>query len=187
MTGTKVESVERHGPGPSEHFVVGRVLETRPHPDADRLTVCVVDIGNQSPSQIVCGAPNVAQGQAVAVATPGAVMPDGATLGKAKLRGVESNGMILAEDELAIGRLNVEAVVPAGDLPLGKAEFGSRRGTSRWRRTGEAAHKRDQPEPPPVGPLEPWPGTAPDEGDDRQPSTRSEVQQSREQHRPNVR
>jgi phenylalanyl-tRNA synthetase beta chain len=103
MTGTKVEAVHHHGPGPSERFVVGRVLETRPHPDADRLTVCVVDIGDGAPSQIVCGAPNVAQGQTVAVATPGAVMADGTTLGVAKLRGVESNGMILAEDELAIG------------------------------------------------------------------------------------
>ncbi len=103
MTGTKVEAVEHHGVGGLEHFVVGRVLETQQHPDADRLTVCVVDVGNQEPSTIVCGAPNVAAGQAVAVARPGAVMPDGTTLRKAKLRGVESNGMILAEDELAIG------------------------------------------------------------------------------------
>ena len=103
MTGTKVEAVERHGPGPSEHFVVGRVLETRPHPDADRLTICIVDIGDTDPSQIVCGAPNVAEGQTVAVATPGAVMPNGIMLANIKLRGVESSGMILAEDELAIG------------------------------------------------------------------------------------
>jgi phenylalanyl-tRNA synthetase beta chain len=103
MTGTKVESIHHHGPGPREHFVVGRVLETRAHPDADRLTVCMVDIGDGAPSQIVCGAPNVAAGQTVAVATPGAVMPNGIRLAKIELRGVESNGMILAEDELAIG------------------------------------------------------------------------------------
>ncbi len=103
MTGTKVEAIERHGVAALENFVVGRVLEAGKHPDADRLSVCVVDIGNGSPSQIVCGAPNVAAGQTVAVAKPGAVMPDGSKLGKAKLRGVESNGMILAEDELAIG------------------------------------------------------------------------------------
>src|SRR5213078_361481 len=65
--------------------------------------VCLVDIGEPEPSQIVCGAPNVAAGQTVAVAKPGAVMPDGSKLGKARLRGVESNGMILAEDELSIG------------------------------------------------------------------------------------
>jgi phenylalanyl-tRNA synthetase beta chain len=103
MTGTKVESVERHGVGALEQFVVGRVLERQAHPDADRLSVCIVDVGDGTPSQIVCGAPNVRAGQTVAVAKPGAVMADGTTLGKAKLRGVESNGMILAEDELAIG------------------------------------------------------------------------------------
>jgi phenylalanyl-tRNA synthetase beta chain len=103
MTGTEVERVERHGVGALEHFVVGKVLEAGRHPEADRLSVCMVDIGDGSPSQIVCGAPNVAAGQTVPVATPGAVMPDGTTLGKARLRGVESNGMILAEDELAIG------------------------------------------------------------------------------------
>jgi len=103
LTGTEVERVERHGVTALENFVIGRVLEARPHPNADRLRVCVVDVGAGTPSQIVCGAPNVAAGQTVAVAKPGAVMPDGTTLGRAKLRGVESNGMILAEDEVAIG------------------------------------------------------------------------------------
>ncbi len=103
MTGTEVERVERHGVTALEHFVVGKVVRAEQHPDADRLRVCLVDIGTGEPSQIVCGAPNVAAGQTVAVATPGAVMPDGRRLGKARLRGQESNGMILAEDELAIG------------------------------------------------------------------------------------
>jgi len=103
MTGTEVERVERHGVSALEHFIVGKVLDAQRHPDADRLTVCTVDIGEDRPSQIVCGAPNVAAGQTVAVATPGAVMPDGTTLKKATLRGQESNGMILAEDEVAIG------------------------------------------------------------------------------------
>jgi phenylalanyl-tRNA synthetase beta chain len=103
MTGTEVERIERHGVAALENFVIGRVLEADQHPNADRLRVCVVDIGDDAPSQIVCGAPNVAAGQTVAVAKPGAVMPDGTRLGQAKLRGVESNGMILAEDEVAIG------------------------------------------------------------------------------------
>ncbi len=103
LTGTEVERVERHGVTALENFVIGRVLEAEQHPNADRLRVCVVDIGDGEPSQIVCGAPNVAAGQTVAVAKPGAVMPDGTRLGKAKLRGIESNGMILAEDEVAIG------------------------------------------------------------------------------------
>ena len=103
MTGTKVEAVHRHGVAALEHFVVGKVQTAERHPDADRLSVCTVEVGNGHVAQIVCGAPNVAAGQTVAVARPGAVMPDGTTLGAAKLRGVRSEGMILAEDELAIG------------------------------------------------------------------------------------
>ncbi len=103
MTGTEVERVETHGVTALDRFVVGKVLEAGRHPDADRLTVCQVDVGDDEPSQIVCGAPNVAAGQTVAVAKPGAVMPDGTRLKVAKLRGQPSNGMILAEDEVAIG------------------------------------------------------------------------------------
>ena len=103
MTGTKVEALHRHGVGGLENFLVGRVLSAEQHPDADRLTVCMVDVGQGDPRQIVCGAPNVAAGQIVAVAGPGAIMPDGTRLKRAKLRSVESNGMILAEDEVGIG------------------------------------------------------------------------------------
>jgi phenylalanyl-tRNA synthetase beta chain len=117
MTGTKVEGVEKHGVGAVPQFVVGRVLEARQHPEADRLSVCMVDVGDGAPSQIVCGAPNVAAGQTVAVAKPGAVMPDGNTLGRAELRGVESNGMILAEDELAIGTEHAGILVLTDDGP----------------------------------------------------------------------
>lgn len=108
MTGTEVERVVRHGAPSNEHFVVGKVLDCRRHPDADRLKVCAVDVGETDPVTIVCGAPNVAAGQIVAVARPGALLPDkdrpeGVRLKKARLRGVESDGMILAEDELEIG------------------------------------------------------------------------------------
>ena len=103
LTGTEVDRVHAHGVGALEHFVVGKVLSAERHPDADRLTVCSVDTGAGAPSQIVCGAPNVAAGQTVAVARPGAVLPGGTRLKRAKLRGQESAGMILAEDELAIG------------------------------------------------------------------------------------
>jgi phenylalanyl-tRNA synthetase beta chain len=103
MTGTKVEAVHHHGVDALERFVIGKVVEAGRHPDADRLSICMVDVGDDGPQQIVCGAPNVAAGQTVAVARPGAVMPDGTKLGVAKLRGVESNGVILAEDELGIG------------------------------------------------------------------------------------
>jgi phenylalanyl-tRNA synthetase beta chain len=106
MTGTKVEAIHHHGVSEPERFVVGRVLACERHPDADRLSVCEVDLGPAAPDRpatIVCGAPNVAAGQTVAVATPGAVMPDGMKIKRAKLRGVASEGMILAEQELAIG------------------------------------------------------------------------------------
>ncbi len=105
MTGTKVEAIHSHGVPSTENFVIGRVLSAEPHPDADRLKVCSVDLGlpGGEPACIVCGAPNVAAGQSVAVARPGAVMPDGTRLKKAKLRGVVSEGMILSESELEIG------------------------------------------------------------------------------------
>jgi phenylalanyl-tRNA synthetase beta chain len=103
LTGTEVERVVSHGVPSVENFTIGRVLSAEQHPDADRLKVCRVDLGGEEPAQIVCGAPNVAAGQTVAVAQPGAVMPDGTKLRKAKLRGVESHGMILSEPELQIG------------------------------------------------------------------------------------
>ena len=119
MTGTKMEAVHHHGVSALEHFVVGKVLEAEKHPDADRLTVCKVDVGNGEVRGIVCGAPNVAAGQTVAVAGPGAVMPDGTKLKRAKLRGVESNGMILAEDELGIGTLHAGTMELDGALAAG--------------------------------------------------------------------
>jgi phenylalanyl-tRNA synthetase beta chain len=125
LSGTLVEGIHHHGVGALDGFVVGRVLSAEKHPDADRLSVCLVDVGDGEPSQIVCGAPNVAGGQTVAVARPGAVMPDGTRLGKAKLRGVVSHGMILAEDEVAIGGdhagimvLDGEPQPPAPGTPL---------------------------------------------------------------------
>ena len=105
MTGTKVEAIHHHGVREPERFAVGLVLSCERHPDADRLSVCTVDLGAAStdgPATIVCGAPNVAAGQTVAVALPGAVMPDGTKIKRAKLRGVVSEGMICAEQELGI-------------------------------------------------------------------------------------
>jgi phenylalanyl-tRNA synthetase beta chain len=122
LTGTKVEAVHHHGVAALEHFVVGRVIEAERHPDADRLSVCRVDVGGDHVAQIVCGAPNVAGGQTVAVARPGAVMPDGTKLGAAKLRGVRSEGMILAEDELAIGSEHAGIMV-LDELVPGSAEL----------------------------------------------------------------
>jgi phenylalanyl-tRNA synthetase beta chain len=102
MTGTEVERVGTVGPPATEGFVIGRVVEREAHPNADRLSVCAVDTGDGEPRTIVCAAANVAAGQTVPVALPGATMPGGAKLGKAKLRGVESHGMILSAAELEI-------------------------------------------------------------------------------------
>ena len=99
---TEVERISRVGPPSSDGFVVGRVRSVERHPDADRLSVCEVETGD-STRTIVCGAPNVAPDQLVPVALPGATMPGGEELGRATLRGVTSDGMILSEAELEMG------------------------------------------------------------------------------------
>lgn len=98
----EVERVVRVGAPSPKGFVVGRVVSAEPHPGADRLRVCEVDTGAGTRT-IVCGAPNVAAGQTVPVALPGAVLPGGTELGRAELRGVVSDGMILSEAELGLG------------------------------------------------------------------------------------
>jgi phenylalanyl-tRNA synthetase beta chain len=84
-------------------YRVGRVLEAGKHPNADRLQLCSVDVGEGEPRQIVCGAWNFSAGATVAVALPGAVLPDGRVLEQATLRGSVSDGMILSEQELELG------------------------------------------------------------------------------------
>src|SRR5919197_2365469 len=84
-------------------YRVGRVLEAGQHPNADRLQLCRVDVGEGEPRQIVCGAWNFGAGAVVAVALPGAVLPGGTRLEEAKLRGEVSHGMILSERELELG------------------------------------------------------------------------------------
>jgi phenylalanyl-tRNA synthetase beta chain len=103
MTGTKLEAVHRIGvPAGAELFKVGRVITREQHPDADRLSLCTVDVGDAEPRQIVCGATNFDTGATVGVALPGATLPDGTVLRVAKLRGVESHGMMLSESELEL-------------------------------------------------------------------------------------
>ena len=84
-------------------FRVGRVLEAEKHPNADRLQLCRVDVGEANARQIVCGAWNFGAGATVAVALPGAVLPNGLELERRKVRGELSDGMILAEDEVGLG------------------------------------------------------------------------------------
>lgn len=109
-TGLEVEGIEEIETvkGGLEGVVIGKVLTCTSHPNADKLSITTVDIGQEEPVQIVCGAPNVAEGQTVPVATVGATLyPQGAeegfTIKKAKIRGEASFGMICAEDELGLG------------------------------------------------------------------------------------
>jgi phenylalanyl-tRNA synthetase beta chain len=98
-SGIEVDGIHRKGRD-FDHLVAGRVLKCERHPNADKLTVCLVDIGEGEPVQIVCGAKNVAPGQGVIVAKPGAKLPNQVKIKKAKFRGVESNGMICSLQEL---------------------------------------------------------------------------------------
>ena len=107
VTSCEVDRIVKRGVpdtnGNLSHYLVGRVVEAGKHPNADRLQLCRVDVGDKEPRQIVCGAWNFGAGATVAVALPGAVLPDGQKLEQAKLRGEVSNGMILSERELELG------------------------------------------------------------------------------------
>ncbi|WP_332649897.1 phenylalanine--tRNA ligase subunit beta [Lysinibacillus sp. 54212] len=122
-SGIEVDAVIDRSVGMT-NVVVGSVVSKEKHPEADKLNVCQVDVGEEVLQQIVCGAPNVDEGQKVIVALPGAKLPGGIKIKKAKLRGVESNGMICSLQELGIeGRLVPKAyaegiyVLPADVTP----------------------------------------------------------------------
>ena len=101
MAGLEVEKLEFLGSG-LEEIIVGKVLDVKEHENADKLHVCQVDCGEDEVYQIVCGADNVRKDLKVPVALPGTILPDGMKIGKAKLRGVQSNGMICSADELKL-------------------------------------------------------------------------------------
>lgn len=108
--------------GGLEGLVVGEVLTCEPHPNSDHMHVTTVNLGAGDPVQIVCGAPNVAAGQKVIVATLGTKLYSGDecfTIKKSKLRGIESNGMICAEDEIGIGTDHAGIIVLPADVQPG--------------------------------------------------------------------
>lgn len=115
----EVESVR----GGLKGLVVGHVLTCEAHPNSDHMHICSVDLGTGEPAQIVCGAPNVAAGQKVIVATLGTVLygPEGEsfTIKRSKLRGVESLGMICAEDEIGIGQSHDGIMILPEETPVG--------------------------------------------------------------------
>lgn len=122
--GLEVDGVEeiQSIKGGLEGLVVGHVLTCKPHPNSDHMHICSVNVGAGEPLQIVCGAPNVEAGQKVIVATIGTKLYDGDqcfTIKKSKLRGVESYGMICAEDEIGIGKSHDGIIVLPTDTPAG--------------------------------------------------------------------
>ncbi|GAB6157641.1 hypothetical protein JCM39194_08410 [Desulfotomaculum varum] len=98
------ESRTTEGLQTSDKIIVGEIISTERHPDAEKLTVCMVNVGQDELLQIVCGAQNVAAGLKVPVALHGAKLPGGKRIKRGKLRGVLSNGMICAQDELGFAR-----------------------------------------------------------------------------------
>lgn len=124
-TGLEVDALEEVQTikGGLQGLYVGKVLTCEPHPDSDHMHITTVDLGKGEPSQIVCGAPNVAAGQKVIVADLGCKLYDGDkefVIKKSKLRGVESNGMICAEDEIGIGTSHDGIIVLPEDAPVGQ-------------------------------------------------------------------
>lgn len=110
MAGLEVDRIEPAAPA-FEKVVVGRVMDLIPHPQADRLRVATVDVGDTEPLQIVCGAPNVAIGLCAPTALIGAVLPGGLAIKKSKLRGIESRGMLCSAKELGLAETS-EGLLP---------------------------------------------------------------------------
>ncbi len=117
MAGLEIEALEPVA-GEFSGVVVGEILEAAPHPDADRLRVCRVSSGAQE-LQIVCGAPNARAGLKAPLATVGGVLPGDFRIKQAKLRGVESQGMLCAEAELGLSEANEGLMELAADAPVG--------------------------------------------------------------------
>ncbi|MDR3388756.1 MAG: phenylalanine--tRNA ligase subunit beta [Rudaea sp.] len=119
MAGLEVENVEVLG-SCVDGIVVAEIVGCEPHPNADKLRVCEVSIGSGNPVQIVCGAPNARNGLKAPLATIGAILPNGVTIRKAALRGVESSGMLCSAKELAIDADASGLMELPGDAPVGK-------------------------------------------------------------------
>jgi tRNA-binding EMAP/Myf-like protein len=119
MLGLEVEAVEKRGADLSP-FRVAQVTDVRPHPDAERLSLCRVDTGEHA-VEVVCGAPNVHAGMKAVFAPVGAVIPgSGEVLKRARIRGVESNGMLCSAGELLLGEDYEGIIELAADAPVGR-------------------------------------------------------------------
>lgn len=124
--GFEVASIEKKGPA-FRGVVTAKILEVAKHPNADRLRLCTVDDGSAQKLTVVCGAPNVAVGQTVPLARVGAELPGGRKLTPAKIRGVESQGMLCSGAELGLGSDHAGILVLGEDTPVGQ-DFAQRLG-----------------------------------------------------------
>ena len=120
MLGIEVEENDDAGNVTLENVVVGEVLEKSQHPEADRLSVCSVEVGAENPAQIVCGATNFKPGDRVPVALPGAKLPGGFKIKKSKLRGVTSEGMMCSAKELELGDDDAGLFLLSGEPEIGQ-------------------------------------------------------------------
>ena len=120
MLGIEVEENDDAGTVTLENVVVGEVLEKSQHPEADRLSVCSVEVGAENPAQIVCGATNFKPGDRVPVALPGAKLPGGFKIKKSKLRGVTSEGMMCSAKELELGDDDAGLFLLSGEPEIGQ-------------------------------------------------------------------
>ena len=164
---------------------VARVLEVRRHPNADRLSLCLVDAGTGAPVEVVCGAPNVQAGQRYPYAPVGAVLPGGVTLERKKIRGVESNGMLCSARELGLGEdqggiLELDTTAAPGtpllaaldvaddqivlDVPANRPDLLGHKGVARELGATLAAAVKLPPFPGAPAPLERPPRRATDQG-----------------------
>src|SRR5690625_1306770 len=118
-SGIEVDGIQYVTSEKSEQVVIGHVKTCEQHPNADKLSLCKVDVGEEVLT-IACGAPNVATGQKVAVAKPGAVLPGGFEIKRAKIRGVSSEGMICSLQELGVAERFIPADIADGIVVLPK-------------------------------------------------------------------
>ncbi len=119
MLGLEVEEIQPFGQG-LEDIAVARLLSVRPHPRADRLSVCLVDAGGGKEVQVVCGAPNLEEGALVPLALNGVRLPGGRVVEKTEIRGESSEGMLLAEDEMGLTDDHTGIMLLPGDLVPGR-------------------------------------------------------------------
>lgn len=119
LSGSKVEEVVCSG-DEIKNVVTGQILEIKPHPDADKLVICQIEVGKEEPIQIVTGAHNMKEGDIVPVAMHGSTLPGGLKIKKGKLRGIPSNGMMCSEEELGLAEEAEGLMILPKDTQVGK-------------------------------------------------------------------